>query len=40
MDLTTEYKYSLVIEGNNHNLGAGCKPVETDLEGNSCLGVE
>ena len=40
MDLTTDYRYSLVVEGNNQNLGAGCKPVETDLDGNSHLGVE
>ena len=40
MDSTAEYRYSLVVEGNNHNLGVGCKPVETDLEGNICPGVE
>ena len=40
MDFTVEYKYSLVVEGNNQNLGASCKLVETDLEGNSRLGVE
>ena len=40
MDLTMDYKYSLTVEVNNQNLGAGCKPVETDLESNSRLGVE
>ena len=40
MDLTIEYRYSRVVEGNNQNLGAGCKSVETNLEGNNCLGVE
>ena len=40
MDLTTEYKYSLVVEGNNQNLGAGCRPVETDLASNNRLRVE
>ena len=40
MDLTVEYKCSLVVEGNNQNLGAGCKPIETNLEGNSRLGVK
>ena len=39
-NLTVEYKCSLVVEGNNQNLGAGCKPVETDLAGNNRLGVE
>ena len=40
MDLTAEYRYSLVVEGNNQNLGASCKPFEIDLEGNNHLGVE
>ena len=40
MDSTVEYKYSLVVEGNNQNHGVGCKPLETNLEGNSHLGVE
>ena len=40
MYFAAEYKYSLAIEGNNQNLGVGCKPVETDLEGNSRLGVK
>ena len=40
MGLTVEYRYSLVVEGNNQNLGVGCKPVETDLEGNNRLGVK
>ena len=40
MDLTAEYKYRLAVEGNNQNLGVGCKLVETDFEGNNCLGVE
>ena len=40
MDSAAEYRYSLVVESNNQNLGAGCKPVETDLESNSHLGVE
>ena len=35
-----EYKCSPAVEGNNQNLGAGCKPVEIDLEVNSCLEVE
>ena len=39
-DFAVEYKYSLAVEGNNQNLEAGCKLVETDLEGNSHLGVE
>ena len=39
-DLNVEYKCSLAIEGNNQNLGVGCKQVETDLEGNSHLRVE
>ena len=40
MYLTAEYRYSLVVEGNNQNLGEGCKSVEIYLEGNNCLGVE
>ena len=40
MDLTAKYRYHLVVEGNNQNLGVGCKPTETKLEGNRCLGVE
>ena len=40
MDLTVEYRYSLAVEGNNQNLGAGCKPVAIDLGGNNHLGVE
>ena len=40
MDLNVEYRYSLVVEGINQNLGAGFKPVEIDLEDNNCLGVE
>ena len=40
MDLTVEYRYSLVVEGDNQNLGAGCKPVKIDLGGNNRLGVE
>ena len=40
MDLTDEYRYSLVVEANNQNPGAGCKPVEIDLEDNNRLGVE
>ena len=40
MDLTAEYRYSLVVEGNNQNLRAGCKPIKIDLEDNNCLGVE
>ena len=40
MNLTAEYRYSLVVEGNNQNLGAGCKLVEIDLEDNNYLGVE
>ena len=39
-DFTVEYKCTLAVEGNNQNLGVGCKPVETDLEGNNRLGVE
>ena len=39
-DFAAEYKYSLVVEGNNQNLGVGCKPFKTELEGNSRLGVE
>ena len=40
MDLTAEYRYSLVVEGNNQNLEAGCKLIEIDLEDNNHLGVE
>ena len=40
MDLNAKYKYSLAVEGNNQNLGVGCKLVGTDLEGNSFLGVK
>ena len=35
-----DYKYSLAVEGNNQNLEACCKLVETNVEGNSRLGVE
>ena len=39
-DFSVEYKYNPTNEGNSQNLEASCKPVEIDLEGNSCLGVE
>ena len=35
VDSTTEYRYSLVVEDNNQNLGAGCQLVESNFEGNS-----